>query len=131
MVATHVEIQTNLKQAGSIINVRKETIKEKKIQIEKQNTEFRAHSANWRNFLVNQTHRSSAYAFCQEQLVAFVFLLIFQGNFSRGKLRMQEGTLQCKVECFQGRAGVYAVVVLVSVFPPKFYCRSAKMRLTE
>merc|ERR1719174_3692245 len=57
-----------------MIRVRKETIYEKKNQIEKQNDKFKAHSANWRNFL---------------------------GDFSTSKLRMQEGTLQCKVACFQ------------------------------
>ena len=41
-------------------------------------------------------------------------LVLFQGDFSTSKLRMQEGTLQCKVACFQGRAELYTVIVVVS-----------------
>ena len=62
MVATHVEIQTNLEQTESIIKTRKETIAEKKIQIQKQNSKFRAHSANWGNFLVQP--KAASLFFC-------------------------------------------------------------------
>ena len=111
MVATHVEIQTNLEQTKSIIKARKETIAEKENRIEKQNNIFSAYSANWQKFLVHAECTGLKNGWHH------AFLLIWQEDFASGKLRMQEGTLQCKVECFQGMNNFDVVVFVVLVVP--------------
>ena len=128
MVATHVEIQTNLEQTKSMIRVKKETMYEKKNQIEKQNDKFKAHSANWRNFLVNswkfRTCQSPSEYFSQARHWCF-----FRETFLPASYACKKALSSAKWRAFKAGLNCVHCNCCRELCSWVYSCRSAKMRL--